>query len=166
VLLPPGAKGQGSVRRARRWGQLSAALGLYSADLLIAATALEHGLNEVTRNLRRLTPSGVATLDPWAGRRLSHLGWHQSFLPQGVDQQDGSAVVAGRHCGRAGLPRPRSGTARDQEQKGTHNRRPDQHAQGAGQGGAQRLGALIAEAAADAGGVDGDRFAELLFPLG
>lgn len=29
---------------ARRWGQLSAALGHESADLLIAATALEHGL--------------------------------------------------------------------------------------------------------------------------
>ena len=101
MLLPPGAKGQGIVRSARRWGQLSAVLGHDSVDLFIAATALEHGLTEVTRNLRRLTPSGVATLDPWAGRRLSHLGWHQSFLPQGVDQQGGSAVVAGRHGGRA-----------------------------------------------------------------
>ncbi|MCX5958733.1 MAG: type II toxin-antitoxin system VapC family toxin [Cyanobacteria bacterium] len=52
---------------ARRWGQLSAALGHDSADLLIAATALEHGLTVVTRNLRHFTPTGVATLDPWQG---------------------------------------------------------------------------------------------------
>ena len=66
----------------------------------------------------------------------------------------------------AWLPRPRSDLAPEHEQKGTDDRRPDQHAQGAWQGGAQGLGALIAEAAADAGGVDGDRLAELLFPLG
>jgi hypothetical protein len=52
---------------ARRWGQLSAALGHDSADLLIAATALEHGLTVVTRNLRHFTPTGVAPLDPWQG---------------------------------------------------------------------------------------------------
>ena len=52
---------------ARRWGQLSAAMGHDSADLLIAATALEHGLTVVTRNLRSFTPTGVATLDPWQG---------------------------------------------------------------------------------------------------
>ena len=52
---------------ARRWGQLSAALGHDSADLLIAATALEHGLTVVTRNLRHFTPTGVSTLDPWQG---------------------------------------------------------------------------------------------------
>ena len=50
--MPPAAKGQGSVRRARRWGQLSAALGYDSADRLIAATALEYGLTVVSRNLR------------------------------------------------------------------------------------------------------------------
>ena len=37
------------------------------APLLIAATALEHGLTVVTRNLRHFTPTGVATLDPWQG---------------------------------------------------------------------------------------------------
>jgi predicted nucleic acid-binding protein len=52
---------------ARRWGQLSAALGHGGADLLIAATALEHGLTVVTRNLRHFTPTGVATLNPWTG---------------------------------------------------------------------------------------------------
>lgn len=50
---------------ASRWGQLSAALGHDSADLLIAATALERGLTVVTRNLRHFTPTGVATLNPW-----------------------------------------------------------------------------------------------------
>ena len=52
---------------ARRWGQLSATLGHGGADLLIAATALEHGLTVVTRNLRHFTPTGVATLNPWTG---------------------------------------------------------------------------------------------------
>ena len=40
---------------ARRWGQLSAEIGHDSADLLIAATALECGLTVVTRNLRHFT---------------------------------------------------------------------------------------------------------------
>lgn len=50
---------------ARRWGLLSAEIGHNSADLLIAATALEHGLTVVTRNLRHFTPTGVRTLNPW-----------------------------------------------------------------------------------------------------
>ena len=44
---------------ARRWGRLSATLGQDSADLLIAATALEHGLTVVTRNVRHFEPTGV-----------------------------------------------------------------------------------------------------------
>ena len=52
------------VATARRWGQLSAALGNDSADLLIAATALEHGLTVVTRNVRHFEPTGVSVLDP------------------------------------------------------------------------------------------------------
>ena len=50
---------------ARRWGQLSATLGYDSADLLIAATALEHGLAVVTRNVRDFEPTGVRTLNPF-----------------------------------------------------------------------------------------------------
>ena len=50
---------------ARRWGQLSAALGNDSADLMICATALEHGLTVVTRNVSDFKPTGVATLDPF-----------------------------------------------------------------------------------------------------
>lgn len=56
------------LRTARRWGALSAALGNDSADLMIAATALEHGLTVVTRNVSDFESSGVAVLDPF-GRR-------------------------------------------------------------------------------------------------
>src|SRR2546422_7898291 len=38
------------LQSARRWGLLSAVLGNESADLMIAATGLEHGLTVVTRN--------------------------------------------------------------------------------------------------------------------
>ncbi len=50
---------------ARRWGRLSGALGHESADLLIAATALEHGLTVVTRNVRHFEPTGVPVLNPF-----------------------------------------------------------------------------------------------------
>jgi predicted nucleic acid-binding protein len=53
------------LRAGRRWGQLSAALGNDTADLMIAATALEQGLTVVTRNVRHFEPTGVATLDPF-----------------------------------------------------------------------------------------------------
>ena len=49
---------------ARRWGQLSAMTGHESADLLIAATALERGLTVVTRNARHFEPTGVAVMNP------------------------------------------------------------------------------------------------------
>ena len=49
---------------ASRWGRLSGALGHEGADLLIAATALEHGLTVVTRNVRHFEPTGVPALDP------------------------------------------------------------------------------------------------------
>jgi toxin FitB len=53
---------------ARRWGALSAALGNDSADLMIAATALEHGLAVVTRNVSDFELTGVAVLDPFSPR--------------------------------------------------------------------------------------------------
>ena len=53
---------------ARRWVQLSAALGNDTADLMISATALEHGLTVVTRNLSDFEPTGVATLNPFNSR--------------------------------------------------------------------------------------------------
>jgi len=51
---------------ARRWGQLSAKIGNDSVDLLLAATALEHGLSVVTRNVRHFMPTGVGVIDPFA----------------------------------------------------------------------------------------------------
>lgn len=53
---------------ARRWGQLSAALGRSDMDVAIAATALEHGLTVVTRNVSHFAPAGVPTLDPFAAQ--------------------------------------------------------------------------------------------------
>lgn len=50
---------------ARRWGSLSARIGNDGADLLIAATALEHGLTVVTRNVQHFEPTGVAVIDPF-----------------------------------------------------------------------------------------------------
>jgi predicted nucleic acid-binding protein len=58
------------LRAARRWGSLSAAHGNDSTDLMIAATALEHGLTVVTRNVSDFEPTGVAVLDPFS-RRMS-----------------------------------------------------------------------------------------------
>lgn len=56
------------LRAARRWGTLSATLGNDSADIMIAATALEHGLTVVTRNVSNFEPCGVAVLDPFSRR--------------------------------------------------------------------------------------------------
>ena len=53
---------------ARRWGVLSAQIGHESADLLIAATALEHGLTVATRNIRHFTLTGVVVENPFAVR--------------------------------------------------------------------------------------------------
>ena len=50
---------------ARRWGRLSAEVGHDGTDLLIAATAQEHGLTVVTRNLRHFVPTGVEVFNPW-----------------------------------------------------------------------------------------------------
>ena len=53
------------VSTARRWGRLSGSLGHESADLLIAATAPEHGLTVVTRNIRHVEPAGVPVFNPF-----------------------------------------------------------------------------------------------------
>jgi predicted nucleic acid-binding protein len=52
----------------RRWGALRAALGSDSADLMIAATALEHGFTVVTRNVPDFESTGAAVLDPFNRR--------------------------------------------------------------------------------------------------
>jgi predicted nucleic acid-binding protein len=53
------------LRAARRWGVLRAALGSDSADLMIAATALEHGFTVVTRSVSDFEPTGAAVLNPF-----------------------------------------------------------------------------------------------------
>jgi predicted nucleic acid-binding protein len=55
---------------ARRWGRLSAQRGNKQLDLAIAATALEHGLTVVTRNVSDFQPTGVAILNPFDPRAI------------------------------------------------------------------------------------------------
>lgn len=55
-----------------QWGTLSArrqkaGMPLSAADGLIAATALEHDLTLVTRNVKDFTDLGVTILNPWEG---------------------------------------------------------------------------------------------------
>jgi len=57
---------------AERWGALEGQrqlIGrpLHVPDAQIAATALEHGLTLVTRNVRDLEALGLAILNPWGG---------------------------------------------------------------------------------------------------
>lgn len=52
-------------RIARRWGRLSAKLGHEGADLMIAATALCHGLTVATHNVGHFAPTGVSVIDPF-----------------------------------------------------------------------------------------------------
>ena len=50
---------------ARRWGRLSARIGHSGVDLLIAATALQHGFVVATRNVRHFEPTGVRVENPF-----------------------------------------------------------------------------------------------------
>lgn len=50
---------------ARRWGDLSAALGNNNADLMIAATALEHNLSVVTRNTKHFLSTQAKVINPF-----------------------------------------------------------------------------------------------------
>jgi hypothetical protein len=52
-------------RIALRWGELSWRAGHGGADLVIAATALEHGLAVATRNVRHFEPLGVTVINPF-----------------------------------------------------------------------------------------------------
>jgi len=58
---------------ARRWGQIAAKLGHDGADLLIAATALTHGLTVVTRNVKHFASTGVAVSNPFDNETISCL---------------------------------------------------------------------------------------------
>ena len=58
---------------ARLWGDLDAAARragrpVGDSDGLIAATAMQHGLRVMTRNVSRFTPAGVLIVDPWEER--------------------------------------------------------------------------------------------------
>jgi toxin FitB len=88
-LLPPGAKRSTledwtrqaehdfadrilpiDVETARTWGRLSGGLRsrgiqLPTSDGLIAATALTHGLNVATRNVKDFEPTGALIINPW-----------------------------------------------------------------------------------------------------
>jgi toxin FitB len=50
---------------ARKWGQLSAQLNHDGADLLIAATAIVHGLTVATRNVRHFEKTKTALINPF-----------------------------------------------------------------------------------------------------
>ncbi len=54
-----------TVNIARRWGEISARIGNSGVDILIASTALEHGLSVVTRNERHFAPTGVPVINPF-----------------------------------------------------------------------------------------------------
>ncbi|PTW46585.1 type II toxin-antitoxin system VapC family toxin [Rhodovulum kholense] len=58
-LLPFGAA------EARIWGRLSAEIGHPGADLMIAATALQHGATVVTGNVADFEPTGVRIENPF-----------------------------------------------------------------------------------------------------
>lgn len=53
---------------ARRWGKLSAELEHHGADLMIAATAMEHNLTVVTRNTKHFESTQVAVTNPFVGK--------------------------------------------------------------------------------------------------
>ncbi|MDR0478091.1 MAG: type II toxin-antitoxin system VapC family toxin [Desulfobulbaceae bacterium] len=52
-------------RVARRCGDLSAQIGNTDADILVAATALEHDLAVVSRNEKHFANTGVRVINPW-----------------------------------------------------------------------------------------------------
>lgn len=59
---------------ARIWGELTAAAldrgrTIGAADGLIAATAIQHGLRVMTRNVDDFAASGAMLIDPWDGAR-------------------------------------------------------------------------------------------------
>jgi predicted nucleic acid-binding protein len=50
---------------AKRWGELSVQAKNSGVDILLAATALEHGLTMVTRNEKHVRPAGLMIINPW-----------------------------------------------------------------------------------------------------
>lgn len=54
-----------SVAVARHWGRLSVEVGNAGADILLAATAIEHNLTLVTRNTRHFYKVDIPLFNPW-----------------------------------------------------------------------------------------------------
>ena len=54
-----------TINIALRWGRLAAQIGNANLDLGIAATALEHGLTIVTRNVAHYERTGVPIVNPF-----------------------------------------------------------------------------------------------------
>lgn len=54
-----------SVEIAERWGKLLSSARLPGMDTLLAATALEHGLTVITRNVDDFKGSGALFHNPW-----------------------------------------------------------------------------------------------------
>ena len=50
---------------AKRWGRLCGEPERADADLMIAATALEHGMIVATRNVSHFEPTGVEVVNPF-----------------------------------------------------------------------------------------------------
>ena len=57
-----------TINIAMRWGRLAAQIGNTNLDLGIAATALEHGLTIVTRNVAHYERTGVPIVNPFEPR--------------------------------------------------------------------------------------------------
>ncbi|MDR3176337.1 MAG: type II toxin-antitoxin system VapC family toxin [Desulfovibrio sp.] len=53
------------IRTAKQWGILSNRIGNSGADILMAATALEHNLSVVTRNERHFADTGIRIINLW-----------------------------------------------------------------------------------------------------
>ena len=53
---------------ATRWGRLCDAHPQFATDMLVAATALDHGLTVATRNVAHFRPCGVPVIDPFEKR--------------------------------------------------------------------------------------------------
>ncbi len=54
-----------SLEIADRWGRLMATNQLPPSDMLLAATAMEHGLTVITRNTTDFEGSGASFHNPW-----------------------------------------------------------------------------------------------------
>lgn len=57
---------QVDVAIATRWGRLCDAHPEFPTDMLLAATAMDHGLTVATRNINHFRPAGVPVVNPFS----------------------------------------------------------------------------------------------------